>query len=329
MNTITKWLVAVLICVFAWACPLAMAQENSHTAEKEPSKGLLALKTNLLDWTAAIPNISVMTDLSGKPWNRSVAALTFKYKWKTTETYVPSYMLNLLEIRPEYRYYLNNKFYVGGYAAYSNFTAKLPKNPTGWTGFAAGGGASAGMELPLYQYRKSALDIEFGLSLGAHYAFYRDFTANADQTGIDISSTPARRVLPYPELRVALVWRKTSVKDKYNSTDPMKAIYAQEKESILINLNATNKETFDAMQQGKLKFYQDDIFHDLYRNDVEAYRADYEAYLQESFVDMALENVERSRLDERSKEKLRKWVESLRKKAMADFDKSINHKNKK
>ena len=77
------------------------------------------------------------------------------------------------------------------------------------------------------------------------------------------------------------------------------------------------------MQQGKLKFYQDNIFHDLYRNDAEAYRADYEAYLQESFVDMALDNLEHSRLDERSKNKLRKWVESLRKKALADFDKSL------
>lgn len=323
MNTIKRWLVVILMCAFAWASPLAMAQDNSHTSEKETSKGLFALKTNLLEWTAAIPNLSVMTDLSGKPWNRSVAALTLKYKWKTSETYVPSYMLNLLEIRPEYRYYLNNRFYVGGYAAYSNFTAKLPNNPTGWTGFAAGGGASGGMELPLYQYRKSALDIEFGLSLGAHYAFYRDFTANADHTGIEISDTPAGRVLPYPELRVALVWRKTSVKDKYNSTNPMKDLYAQEREAIQINLNATNKETFDAMQQGKLKFYQDNIFHDLYRNDAEAYRADYEAYLQESFVDMALDNVEHSRLDERSKNKLRKWVESLRKKALADFDRSL------
>ena len=103
----------------------------------------------------------------------------------------------------------------------------------------------------------------------------------------------------------------------------MKAIYAQEKEAIQINMDATNKETFDAMQQGKLKFNQDDVFQDLYQGDLEAYRADYEAYLQESFVDMALDNVEHSRLDERSKNKLRKWVESLRKKALADFDKSL------
>jgi hypothetical protein len=329
MNTITRWLVAVFIGAFAWVSPLAMAQENSHTTEKQPSKGVLALKTNLLEWTAAIPNFSVMTDLSGKPWNRSVFALSLKYKWKTSEAYVPSYMLTLLEIRPEYRYYLNNKFYVGGYGAYSDFSTKLPKNPTGWTGFSAGGGASAGMELPLYQYRKSALDIELGFSLGAHYALYRDFTTNEDQTGIEISDTRSGRILPYPELRVALVWRKTSVKDKYNSTNPMKAIYAQEKEAIQINMDATNKETFDAMQQGKLKFNQDDVFQDLYQGDLEAYRADYEAYLQESFVDMALDNVERSRLDERSKEKLRKWVERLRKKAMAEFDKSINPKNKK
>jgi len=300
-----------------------MAQESSHTDEKEPSKGFLALKTNLLEWTVAIPNVSMMIDLSGKPWNRSVAGITLKYKWRTNETYVPSYMLNLLEIRPEYRYYLNNKFFVGGYAAYNNFAAKLPGKSIGWTGFTAGGGASAGMELPLYQYRKSALDIEFGLSLGAHYVLYQDFAIDASQTGIDFSDTRSGRILPYPELRIALVWRKTSVKGKYNSTNPMKEVYAREREAIQINLDATNKETFDAMQQGRLKVYQNDVFQDLYQSDPDAYRADFEAYLQESFVDIAMDNIERSRLDERSKDKLRKWVDSLRNKTLAEFDKTV------
>ena len=302
---------------------MAMAQGNADSDPKEPSKGFLALRTNLLEWTAAIPNLSVMTDLSGKPWNRSVAGITLKYKWKTSETYAPSWQLNLLEVRPEYRYYLNNRFHVGGYTALDNFTTKLPGNPTGWTGFAYGGGASAGMELPLYQYRKSSLDIEFGLSLGAHYVLYQDFTIDADQTGIEISDTRSGRVLPYPELRIALVWRKTSVKDKYNSTNPMKEVYAREKEAIQINLDVTNKETFDAMQQGRLKVYQDNVFRDLYQSDPEAYRADFEAYLQESFVDIALDNVEHSRLDDRSKDKLRKWVDNLRNKALAEFDKAV------
>lgn len=321
MNGFTQRLVVILFSTFALACPRVKAQ-NESDASREPSKGFLAVKTNLVEWTAAIPNFSVMTDLSGKPWNRSVAGITLKYKWPTKETYVPSFTYSLFEVRPEYRYYMKQLF-VGGYAAYDSFTTRLPKKAEGWQGIAWGGGISVGWELALYQYRRSALDLELGASIGAHYTDYLDFTVAEDGMSAVLATEHTRKVLPYPELRVALVWRKTSVKDKYNSTDPMKAIFKSEAEAIQINYDVTNRENFDAMHQSKLKVYQKSVFMDLYEGDQSAYRADFEAYLQESFVDIALDNIEHSRLDERFRKKLRSRVESLQRKALADFDKSV------
>lgn len=307
----------------AVASPRAMAQIVVSTEEKKDAIDYFALKTNLLEWTVAVPNLSVITDLSGKPWNRSVAGVTLKYKWKTSGTYVPSFIFNLFEVRPEYRYYINNRYSVGVYAAYDRFTTKLPARSTGFTGIAWGGGVSAGMELPLYQYRKSALDIEFGIALGAHYALRENFTVSEDNTRMVYSGTRTAGVLPYPELRVALVWRKTSVKDKYMGTNPMKSLYKREKETIDINFSVTNRDNFDAMHQGRLKVYQKSVFLDLYQGNMETYRTDFEAYLQDSFTDIARKDIEKSGLDQRSKNRLHYYVNKLHRQAMAQFDQAL------
>ena len=271
-----------------------------------------AFKTNLIEVGAAIPNLSVMADVSAKPWNRSAAGITVKYKWKTSQSHQPLLELNLLEVRPEYRYYLKN-LYLGGYGAYSTFTTRLPEHPEGWSGQAFGGGASAGFEKNLYLYRKGAIDIDLGLSLGVHYIRYSQGTGPV--------------VLPYPELRAALTWRRTSVQEKYRGTDPMKNVYAREKESIDISYNATNRESFDALRQQKLKTGQTSILKDLYGGDREAYLADYKAYFQESFVDLATEGLEQSTLDSKNKDKLKKYIRKLEKKALDAFEKEIKAEN--
>ncbi len=312
MKPIAQRLVVILVGTFAWACPRVWGQDN----------GILAAKTNLLEWTAAVPNFSVMADLSGKAWNHSVAGVTLKYRWKTYETYVPSLMYDLFEVRPEYRYYWN-RLYVGGYVSYANFTTLLPGKTTGWQGPAYGGGASFGYEIPLYQYKKSAIDLEIGLSAGAHYANRQEFSVSDDRTQTTLTGSPVGGILPYPELRVALVWRKTSVKDKYRQNNPMKALYKSEEEVVMINYGATSRENFDAMHQGRLKVFQNSVFLDLYYGNEETYRTAFDLYVQESFVDVTLDGIEHSKLDEKSKKKLAGKVERLKKKAMAEFDKSL------
>lgn len=280
-----KLLAAILSAILA--CPSAKGQRI----------GLFALKTNLIEWSAAVPNVSVFTDLSARPWNRSAAGITFKYKWKTRETYAPSFFYNLLEVRPEYRYYLKN-LYFGAYAAYDSYATQLPAWKEARQGNAWGGGVSAGWEMPLYTYRRGALDLDLGASVGLHYT--------------------NGRVVPYPELRASLVWRKTSVKEKYREGNPMDAVFDKEKEAIRINYGVTNLESFEAIRQRELKIGQDSVLKDLYGGETAAYLADYRRYFQESFVDMALEAIRGSSLDKRYKNRLRTYVNKLTRQAMAD-----------
>ena len=311
-------LAVIAVCTVALGTPRAMAQESGAQAPKKAFSDYLALRTNLVEWAVAVPNISLSTDLSAKPWGRSTAGITLKYKWPTRETFAPSLQLNLLEVRPEYRYY-GKKLYFGAYAAYNRFTTRLPSWPSAWKGDAVGGGLSAGWEIPLYQYGKSALDLDLGLSVGAHYARRQEYDAGSASLCPEV----VRGILPYPELRVALTWRRTSVKDKYRGLDPMDGLYRNELESIRMNFDATNRENFDALHTYRLKAYQSSVFLDLFDGDVNAYRYAFEEYLQESFVDVAMDNIKHSRLDERSKKRLGKKVEQLRRKALAAFDKSL------
>lgn len=279
---------------------LVLACQN---AKGQGGIGLFAFKTNIVEWSVAIPNVSVFTDLSAKPWNRSVIGISLKYKWKTTEKYEPSFLFNLFEIRPEYRYYLKN-LYLGGYAAYDSYAARLPAWEGARQGTAWGIGASAGWEFPLYTYKRGALDLDLGASVGAHL------------TG--------GSVLPYPELRVALTWRKTSVKQKYRDSNPMDAVYDREKEAIDISFGATNLESFEALKQRDLKTGQSSVLLDLYDGDKAAYMADFRQYFQESFVDMALDGIQQNgALDKRSKGRLRSYVDKLTRQAMADAEKTI------
>ena len=161
----------------------------------------------------------------------------------------------------------------------------------------------------MYLYKKGAIDLDLGLSVGAHYVSY--------------SQNSGLAVLPYPELRVALTWRKTSVSEKYRGSDPLKDLYKREKESIDISFNATTRESFDAILQQKLKPGQSSILKDLYEGDRWAYLADYKEFFRESFTDLATAGVERSSLDQKHKDKLIKYIQRLEKKALDAFEKEI------
>ena len=113
--------------------------------------------------------------------------------------------------------------YIGAYASYANYAFKLgprgirAKNTLGL-------GVTAGYVLPLYEYKKGAVDVDLGFSLGVQMAKHEVFTHNMDgnyytkvQEGRSWYGTKysSDRILPYPvisELRVAFVWRKQSLK---------------------------------------------------------------------------------------------------------------------
>lgn len=113
--------------------------------------------------------------------------------------------------------------YIGAYASYANYAFKF--GARGIRGEnTIGLGATMGYVLPLYEYKKGAIDIDLGFSIGVQFAKHDVFTHNMDGNfyskiiegrswyGTQYSSD---RLMPYPvvsELRVAFVWRKQSIK---------------------------------------------------------------------------------------------------------------------
>ncbi len=64
-----------------------------------------AFKTNMIDWVGAIPNFSVEYDLSGAENNKMTIGLTARCNWDMSGGRSPYYVFDLMQIRPEYRYY--------------------------------------------------------------------------------------------------------------------------------------------------------------------------------------------------------------------------------
>lgn len=113
--------------------------------------------------------------------------------------------------------------YIGGYVNYANYAFKFgERGIRGRNTF--GFGAVAGYVLPLYEYNRGAIDIDLGFSVGLQMARHEVFTHSMDgnyyskvQEGRSWYGTKysSDKWLPYPvvsELRVAFVWRKSSIK---------------------------------------------------------------------------------------------------------------------
>lgn len=113
-------------------------------------------------------------------------------------------------------------FFVGPYLSASTFSFKLNADAIGRQGFAVGAGLTGGVALPLYGYQNgSALDLEFGGSLGLHFSsfdFYEMDVENDEyQSAINKNGKEHRNLfLPFPsELRVSLVYRFRSISKQH------------------------------------------------------------------------------------------------------------------
>lgn len=196
-------------------------------------------RTNVVDWLFTIPNVGIEFDLSKSQYNRSTLGLTAKYNWNTFHRYAPSSVVNLIDIRPEYRYYYRynqrkslspeaakdwRARYLGAYVDYANYSMKFGK-ATGYQGDGIGFGLSWGYDVPRYQYSKCAIDVEFGFSVGLFVTKYEAYTHTTD--GYFYVSLPEKskgwHLTPFPvisEAKVAFVLRPVSVERKYVKDDP-------------------------------------------------------------------------------------------------------------
>lgn len=204
----------------------------------------LAVRTNAFDWMLTVPNIGLEFDLTDSEFNSMTIGLSAKYNWNTAHTYSPPLLFNLMDIRPEFRYYYrtrtpvrgdntgwtlekflkdrkNPKFwrasYVGAYLNYGSYAFKFGKK--GMQGDAVGLGASAGYSIPMYEYRNGAVDVELGFSVGIQAATRDMFMHNPNgyfYTKVEEGSKGIH-LTPFPvvsDVRVAFVWRHKSIKDK-------------------------------------------------------------------------------------------------------------------
>jgi len=204
-----------------------------------------AFKTNALEWLLTIPNFGVEFDLKDSEYNDMTVGLTAKYNWNTYHKYAPPVVFNILDIRPEFRYWYRTMksdsgssgkkgwsidrilkarknprvwraHFVGAYVNYANYTMKFSKE--GYQGQVVGLGATAGYALPMYEYKKGGIDVELGFSVGLQMATKDVFVHNPEGYYYSYVKKDERMgFTPFPvvsELKVAFVYRTKSIKDK-------------------------------------------------------------------------------------------------------------------
>ena len=311
-----------------------------------------AVKTNALEWMLTVPNVSFEADLSNSQYNRMTLGLTAKYNWRTYHKYAPYCAFDLFDIRPEFRYYFRTHtlrasdekskfsdfeewfdyniagmkdsgkrtpkdwraYYFGAYVDYAKYAFKF--TPEGIQGSAAGFGVSAGYGIPLYQYKKMAIDLELGASLGFVLSKYDKFAHNSVGSYYYPTEQRDMHFVPFPvvsELRVAFAFRPVSIEKKYRGTDPVKTEYRRVMDNIRINFEASNKDAFDNIQDSeKMKAYA--------AND-SLYTADFAANLEDA-VQSSMNMIMNSNLPDdpgKYKKKAEAKVAAYKRELMADF----------
>lgn len=240
-----------LFCTILLAVSVAASAATGANGYQTDSLGAVehavdrwSFKTNAFEWLLTIPNFGVEMDLTKSEFNKLTVGLTAKYNWNTYHNVVPSTVFNIMDIRPEFRYYYRTKkpapgvahhwydfgkylkerkhprpwiaHYVGVYGNYGHYSLKIGK--PGYQGKVAGFGASAGCVLPVYEYKHGFIDMEFGAAVGVQWASKDKYVHNREANCYTIvESRDGFEFTPFPvlsELRVAIVWRTKSIKDK-------------------------------------------------------------------------------------------------------------------
>lgn len=184
-----------------------------------------AVKTNAFEWLVTIPNVGFEFDVVRNDFQKMSLNLGVKYNWNTYHKLAPATVFDMFDVRPEFRYYFRTQnrkvsrpwwvMYAGPYVSYGTYTFKL--SPKGIRGFASGIGVSAGYLIPMYEYKKGAIDVELGASVGLQVCTRDVFSHNPEgyyYTKLEDGSK-GLHVTPFPvisEMRVAFVWRKESIR---------------------------------------------------------------------------------------------------------------------
>lgn len=249
-----RFLFIVLLFLFPF---LSFSQDlnRSKTNEEKdsiiPFKYRVAFRTNTVDWILMLPNLGLEFDLSKSPYNRIALSVNAKGNWSMYHHPKPELIYKLQNVRVELKKYGRTSARYEKDGMKRGFGEKLNdffnmrvKNPNYWrayywglyfdiggydfkfseqghSGKYVGVGISLGYGIPLLEYKNGALDLELGASIGAVYAECNSYVYNMDYDDF-VDKSSVKRFLPYPvisDLRVALVYRFSSIRNKYKLTD--------------------------------------------------------------------------------------------------------------
>ena len=328
-------------------------EEGVVVPEKTRFIDRFAFKTNALEWLLTIPNFGVEYDLFGSEYNSMTVGLNAKYNWNTTHKYDtwsqgfnpgPPTLFNILDIRPEFRYYYrtvaakkkhSDKFnlerllkerkhprswraqYIGAYVNYGNYALKFGKR--GYQGDVYGLGASFGYGLPMYEYKKGFIDVELGLSVGLQLAVKDVFVHNPDGfVYMKVKSeSEGLHLTPFPvvsEMRVAFAWRSKSIKDKVKEDKDRKRVKSYYETRVkgdrIQPLLDLNKEFYDTHISNVMKPWEVSSFK---AND-SLYRAGFDKLLKET-ADREIQQIASafpSDMEQHERQDIRAYVEELK-----------------
>lgn len=306
--------------------------------EKERLIDRFSFRTNAVDWLLTIPNVSVSFDLFPGEYNKMDVLLGVRYNWNTFHKLPTYYVFDVFDARAEYRYHFRfeqlgsgekpNFFslkrknprhhiahYVGAYANAGTFAFKVSAD--GRQGFQGGVGVSFGIELPLYQYKKGAIDLDLGASIGAMYNNFNLFTLNGANSAY-VNNGKGWAVIPMlSELRATFAWRTRSVRDRYLKDDPEIPRFRDALNSIRGDFASVDKKTFDESRTQKEA-------RELAKSD-SLYRTAFINWVNENVEDQK-GRVQYYNVTPEHEEQLKKEIDKLGQKAIADFEKEIKAK---
>lgn len=364
------------VSVGAYASAETATAGEGSSASVSSKNSLLdrfAFKTNALEWLITIPNFGVEFDLQDSEYNNMTVGLTAKYNWNTTHNFDswsqelnpgPPAVFNILDIRPEFRYYYrtvkatskkknaNNKFdierflkekknarpwrahYVGAYVNYGNYALKFGQR--GYQGDVFGLGASAGYALPMYEYKRGFIDVELGFSVGLQMAVKDVFVHNPDGfVYMKVTSeSKGLHLTPFPvvsEMRVAFAWRSKSIKDKVKEDKDKKRVKnyyeTRVKGDRIQPLLDLNKEFYDTHISNVMKPWEVSGFM---AND-SLYVAGFDALLKET-ADREVQQIASafpSDMEQHERQDIRDYVQELKVELQELIDKTAKETKKK
>ena len=219
LQDLNRFVTIFIALLVSFPCSFARNKEKLSFYDR------CAIKTNAFEWLVTVPNVGFEFDVVRNDFQKMSLNLGVKYNWNTYHSLAPSTVFDMFDVRPEFRYYFRTRnrklslpwwvMYAGPYVSYGTYTFKLSEK--GIRGFASGAGVSAGYVIPVYEYRRGAIDVELGASVGLQVCTRDEFTHNPEGHYYTKSeeSSKGRHLTPFPvisELRVAFVWRKESIR---------------------------------------------------------------------------------------------------------------------